>query len=181
MMQRFWFCLFSFFSLLVFSKPRGPSCCAAVSSWKDAEAACSRQQQLGVHSSGGPGAGLRHQGGSVCLAAEPDQRPSEEWRCGGHCAAVVLSLFFTVVNTSSLSGAELLVEQLGPGVLARQKDNPNLYLVGASWQRLLSGAEDLGLFKEYSDGSMRGFTWANKHNFKDFKGRKFLPLCSSVC
>uniref|UniRef100_A0A3B3Z3P5 Anoctamin n=1 Tax=Poecilia mexicana TaxID=48701 RepID=A0A3B3Z3P5_9TELE len=67
-------------------------------------------------------------------------------------------------------GAGLLVEQLGPGVSAEHKDNPNLFLVGASWERLLSGAEDVGLFKEYSDGSMRGFTCANKHNFKDFQG-----------
>ncbi|XP_032413916.1 anoctamin-10 isoform X1 [Xiphophorus hellerii] len=67
-------------------------------------------------------------------------------------------------------GAGLLVEQLGPGVSAEQKDNINLFLVGASWERLLSGAEDVGLFKEYSDGSMRGFTCVNKHNFKDFQG-----------
>lgn len=85
------------------------------------------------------------------------------------------------LTPSSLSGAELLVEQLGPGVLAQDKDNPNLYLVGATWQRLLSGAEDVGLFKEYSDGSMRGFTWANRHNFKDFKGGKFSLLYLSVC
>lgn len=62
------------------------------------------------------------------------------------------------------------MEQLGPGVIAEEKENPNMFLVGASWQRLLSGAEDVGLFKEYSDGSMRGFTCANKHSFKDFKG-----------
>nr|XP_020467304.1 anoctamin-10 [Monopterus albus]XP_020467305.1 anoctamin-10 [Monopterus albus]XP_020467306.1 anoctamin-10 [Monopterus albus] len=67
-------------------------------------------------------------------------------------------------------GAELLVEQLGPGVGAQEKENPNIFLVGASWQRLLSGAEDLGLFKESTDGSMRGFTCATKHNFEDFKG-----------
>uniref|UniRef100_A0A7N6AKD6 Anoctamin n=1 Tax=Anabas testudineus TaxID=64144 RepID=A0A7N6AKD6_ANATE len=67
-------------------------------------------------------------------------------------------------------GAELLVEQLGPGVSTQEKYNPNIFLVGASWQRLLSGAEDLGLFKEFSDGSMRAFTCANKLNFKEFKG-----------
>uniref|UniRef100_A0A3Q1APS9 Anoctamin n=1 Tax=Amphiprion ocellaris TaxID=80972 RepID=A0A3Q1APS9_AMPOC len=68
-------------------------------------------------------------------------------------------------------GAELFAEQLGPSVEAQEKENPNVFLVGASWQRLLSGAEDVGLFKEYNDGSMRGFTRANKHNFKDFKGK----------
>ncbi|XP_029958147.1 anoctamin-10-like isoform X1 [Salarias fasciatus] len=67
-------------------------------------------------------------------------------------------------------GAELLVRQLGPGVEAGEKTNPNVFLVGASRRRLLSGAEDLGLFKEYSDGSMRGFTCANKLNFQGFTG-----------
>lgn len=83
------------------------------------------------------------------------------------------------LTLSTVSGAELQVELLGPG-LGAQKDNPNVLLVGASWQRLLSGAEDLGLFKEYSDGSMRGFTCDNKHNFKDFKGVKFWPVCVFV-
>lgn len=68
-------------------------------------------------------------------------------------------------------GAELLVEQLGPGVGPQEKENPNLFLVGATWQRLLSGAEDVGLFKEFNDGSMRGFTFADRHNFQDFKGK----------
>ncbi|XP_015256551.1 PREDICTED: anoctamin-10 [Cyprinodon variegatus] len=67
-------------------------------------------------------------------------------------------------------GAGLLVEQLGPGLGAVEKENPNLFLVGASRERLLSGAEDVGLFKEYSDGSMRGFTCSNKQHFKDFQG-----------
>uniref|UniRef100_A0A673Z758 Anoctamin n=1 Tax=Salmo trutta TaxID=8032 RepID=A0A673Z758_SALTR len=67
-------------------------------------------------------------------------------------------------------GAELLVEQLTPGAQGTEKDNPNVYVVGASWQRLLYGAEDVGLFKEFKDGSMRGFTYANKHNFKEFQG-----------
>uniref|UniRef100_A0A3Q2DVZ1 Anoctamin 10a n=1 Tax=Cyprinodon variegatus TaxID=28743 RepID=A0A3Q2DVZ1_CYPVA len=66
-------------------------------------------------------------------------------------------------------GAGLLVEQLGPGLGAVEKENPNLFLVGASRERLLSGAEDVGLFKEYSDGSMRGFTCSNKQHFKDFQ------------
>ncbi|XP_075896908.1 anoctamin-10 isoform X3 [Nelusetta ayraudi] len=67
-------------------------------------------------------------------------------------------------------GADLLVEQLGPGAGDQKKENPNVFLVGSTWQRLLSGAEDVGLFKEYNDGSMRGFTCANKHNFTDFNG-----------
>ncbi|KAM6909730.1 anoctamin-10 [Xenentodon cancila] len=78
-------------------------------------------------------------------------------------------------------GAELLVEQLGPGIAAREKDNPNMFLVGASRDRLLSGAEDVGLFKEYSDGSMRAFTCFNKHEFKDFKGDGDSFLSTAEC
>ncbi|CAF95591.1 unnamed protein product [Tetraodon nigroviridis] len=66
-------------------------------------------------------------------------------------------------------GADLLVEQLGLGVGGQEKDNPHIFLVGATRQRLLSGAEEVGLFKEYNDGSMRGFTCANKHNFTEFR------------
>ncbi|XP_056142164.1 anoctamin-10 [Lampris incognitus] len=79
-------------------------------------------------------------------------------------------LLHRIKDTQQNGGAELLVEQLSPAAVVSGKDNPNLYLVGASWQRLLSGAEDLGLFKEFNDGSMRVFTYTNKHNFKDFKG-----------
>ncbi|MEQ2303245.1 hypothetical protein AMECASPLE_014768, partial [Ameca splendens] len=78
-------------------------------------------------------------------------------------------LLSRIRDPPQIGGAGLLVEQLGPGVGAEEKDNLNLFLVGASLERLLSGAEDLGLFKEYNDGSMRGFTCSNKHNFKDFK------------
>ncbi|KAM8846713.1 anoctamin-10 [Synchiropus picturatus] len=67
-------------------------------------------------------------------------------------------------------GAELLIEQLSLGFDADKKENPNLFVVGASWSRLLSGAEEAGLFKEFNDGSMRGFTCANKNNFKNFHG-----------
>ncbi|XP_061885672.1 anoctamin-10 isoform X1 [Entelurus aequoreus] len=67
-------------------------------------------------------------------------------------------------------GAELLVERLSNGVGPQGSENPNIFLVGASWKRLLIGAEDLGLFKEFNDGSMRGFTNVNRHNFKDFHG-----------
>lgn len=80
-------------------------------------------------------------------------------------------------------GAELLVEQLGPGDGGQEKENPNMFLVGATRQRLLTGAEEVGLFKEYNDGSMRGFTCANKHNFTDFigkvRGRKHKGCCLS--
>lgn len=84
-------------------------------------------------------------------------------------------LFGLLSLPSGPPGAQLLVEQLGPGAgtageAHSQKENPNVFLVGALHQRLLSGAEDLGLFKEFSDGSMRAFTYANRDHFKDFKG-----------
>ncbi|XP_061676602.1 anoctamin-10 isoform X3 [Syngnathoides biaculeatus] len=67
-------------------------------------------------------------------------------------------------------GAELLVDQLSSEDVDEEKENSNIFLVAASRQRLLSGAEDLGLFKEFNDGSMRGYTCVNSHNFKEFHG-----------
>lgn len=84
------------------------------------------------------------------------------------------------IFVSPPSGAELLVEQLSPGAGDQKKENPNVFLVGSTRQRLLSGAEDVGLFKEYNDGSMRGFTCANKHNFTDFKGKVMKGLHQGI-
>ncbi|CAJ1061386.1 anoctamin-10 [Xyrichtys novacula] len=67
-------------------------------------------------------------------------------------------------------GSELLVEQISPGIDAEEKENPNMFLVGASWQRMLAGAEEIGLYKEHEDGFMRSFTCASQNGFKDFKG-----------
>ncbi|KAJ8415704.1 hypothetical protein AAFF_G00402610 [Aldrovandia affinis] len=67
-------------------------------------------------------------------------------------------------------GADLLVEQLPLEGQGDQKGNPNMFIVGATWLRLLYGAEDVGLVKEFGDGSMRGFTYANKDSFRDFHG-----------
>nr|XP_057912770.1 anoctamin-10 [Doryrhamphus excisus]XP_057912771.1 anoctamin-10 [Doryrhamphus excisus]XP_057912772.1 anoctamin-10 [Doryrhamphus excisus] len=67
-------------------------------------------------------------------------------------------------------GAELLVEHLKCGLGVEGRENTNMFLVAATWHRLLAGAEDVGLFKEFRDGSMRGFTCANSHNFKNFHG-----------
>lgn len=64
-------------------------------------------------------------------------------------------------------GADFLVEQLTQD---KQKANPNIFFVGATWLRLLNGAEDVGLFKEFHDGTMRGFTYASRESFKDFQG-----------
>uniref|UniRef100_A0AAQ4NRR5 Anoctamin n=1 Tax=Gasterosteus aculeatus aculeatus TaxID=481459 RepID=A0AAQ4NRR5_GASAC len=90
-------------------------------------------------------------------------------------------LLSRIRDTQYNGGTELLVEQLGPGADAQEKENPNMFLVGATWQRLLSGAEDLGLFKEFNDGSMRAFTCANKYNFKDFKGDGDSFLSTAEC
>lgn len=69
-----------------------------------------------------------------------------------------------------LTGAELLVEQVLFPAQDGQKPNPNIMVVGSTLQRLLNGAEDVGLFKEFQDGTMRGFTYANRESFKDFEG-----------
>lgn len=112
------------------------------------------------------------------MATEQDKRPTTEWRFGSFllslaivCPVFAIAFLWSHPVVCVHPGSELLVEQLGPGVGGQEKENPNMFLVGASWQRLISGAEDVGLFKEFSDGSMRGFTCANKHSFKDFQGK----------
>ncbi|XP_043117368.1 anoctamin-10 isoform X2 [Puntigrus tetrazona] len=67
-------------------------------------------------------------------------------------------------------GAELLVNQLLFPAHNDQKSNPNVFVVGSTLRRLLNGAEDVGLFKEFQDGTMRGFTYANRESFQDFNG-----------
>lgn len=74
----------------------------------------------------------------------------------------------------SFVGAELLVDQLLLPVQDDQKSNPNVFVVGSTLQRLLNGAEDVGLFKEFQDGTMRGFTYANRESFRDFEGELHL-------
>lgn len=75
-----------------------------------------------------------------------------------------------IKDNQQLGGAELLVDQLPKADQSDKKVNPNIFVVGATWLRLLHGAEEVGLVKEFSDGSMRGFTYANKENFKAFQG-----------
>lgn len=70
----------------------------------------------------------------------------------------------------SPTGAELLAEQVLFPAQDGEKPNPNILVVGSTLQRLLHGAEDVGLFKEFQDGTMRGFTYANRDSFKDFEG-----------
>ncbi|KAI2655559.1 Anoctamin-10 [Labeo rohita] len=62
-------------------------------------------------------------------------------------------------------GAELLVDQLLFPAQDGQKSNPNVFVVGSTLQRLLNGAEDVGLFKEFQDGTMRGFTYEMVKDF----------------
>lgn len=78
-------------------------------------------------------------------------------------------------------GAELLVDQLLLPVQDGQKFNPNVYVVGSTLQRLLNGAEDVGLFKEFQDGTMRGFTYANRESFRDFEGDGQAFLSDAEC
>ncbi|XP_078253773.1 anoctamin-10 isoform X2 [Rhinoraja longicauda] len=49
-----------------------------------------------------------------------------------------------------------------------QAGNSQVYLIGASWRRLLVGTEALGLVKECQDGTMRAFTYQNKEDYKYF-------------
>lgn len=78
-------------------------------------------------------------------------------------------------------GAELLVDQVLFPAQDGQKSNPNVFVVGSTVQRLLNGAEDVGLFKEFQDGTMRGFTYANRESFKDFEGDGQAFLSDAEC
>ncbi|XP_067305306.1 anoctamin-10 [Pseudorasbora parva] len=78
-------------------------------------------------------------------------------------------------------GAELLVDQVLFPAQDGQKSNPNIFVVGSTLQRLLNGAEDVGLFKEFQDGTMRGFTYANRESFKDFEGDGQAFLSDAEC
>ncbi|KAK7147824.1 hypothetical protein R3I94_010375 [Phoxinus phoxinus] len=78
-------------------------------------------------------------------------------------------------------GAELLVDQVLLPVQDGQKSNPNVFVVGSTSQRLLNGAEDVGLFKESQDGTMRGFTYANRESFRDFEGDGQAFLSEAEC
>ncbi|XP_051878950.1 anoctamin-10 [Pristis pectinata] len=62
-----------------------------------------------------------------------------------------------------LGGAHLYIKPLDD-----KAEKTRVYLIGASWRRLLLGAEALGLVKEYQDGSMRAFTYQNKEDYKYF-------------
>ncbi|XP_043544656.1 anoctamin-10 isoform X2 [Chiloscyllium plagiosum] len=59
-----------------------------------------------------------------------------------------------------LSGAHLSIRPL--------EENSKVYVIGASWRRLLLGAESLGFVKEFQDGSMRVFTYNNREDYKHF-------------
>lgn len=80
----------------------------------------------------------------------------------------------------SIIGAELLVDQVLLPVLDGQKSNPNVYVVGSTLLRLLNGAEEVGLFKEFQDGTMRGFTYANRESFRDFEGELHITEYKSM-
>ncbi|KAM3821981.1 anoctamin-10 isoform 1-T2 [Vipera latastei] len=72
-----------------------------------------------------------------------------------------------IVGKKKNGGAQLLVKPLvekGKEI----EESKNIYLVGASYLRLLLGAETVGLVKECNDNSMRVFSYTSRKNFKDF-------------
>uniref|UniRef100_A0A8B9JXF9 Anoctamin n=1 Tax=Astyanax mexicanus TaxID=7994 RepID=A0A8B9JXF9_ASTMX len=85
-------------------------------------------------------------------------------------AETITWLLNRIKDKQQNGGAELLVEQLEVIGQNEQKRSPKIFLVGSTWKRLLIGAEDVGLFKEFHDGTMRGFTYANRESFKEFQG-----------
>ncbi|XP_076844677.1 anoctamin-10 isoform X2 [Brachyhypopomus gauderio] len=86
-------------------------------------------------------------------------------------AETITWLLNRIKDKQQNGGAELLVEQVLVGGLAEgQKVNPNVFLVGSTLPRLLAGAEEVGLFKEFNDDTIRGFTFVNRESFKDFQG-----------
>uniref|UniRef100_A0A4W4FJH4 Anoctamin n=1 Tax=Electrophorus electricus TaxID=8005 RepID=A0A4W4FJH4_ELEEL len=85
-------------------------------------------------------------------------------------AETITWLLNRITDKQQNGGAELLVEQVLGGGQEEQKGKPNIFLVGSTWPRLLAGAEEVGLFKEFNDGTMRGFTFSNRESFKDFQG-----------
>ncbi|XP_041045606.1 anoctamin-10 [Carcharodon carcharias] len=68
-----------------------------------------------------------------------------------------------IIDRKHLGGAHLSIKPLED-----QDGDSQIYLIGASWRRLLLGAESLGFIKEYQDGSMRIFTYHNREDYKHF-------------
>uniref|UniRef100_A0A670ZNM3 Uncharacterized protein n=1 Tax=Pseudonaja textilis TaxID=8673 RepID=A0A670ZNM3_PSETE len=80
-----------------------------------------------------------------------------------------------IVGKKKNGGAQLLVKPLveeGKEI----EGSKNIYLVGASYLRLLLGAETVGLVKECNDNTMRAFTYTSRKNFKDFDNHDFLTM-----
>ncbi|XP_028673774.1 LOW QUALITY PROTEIN: anoctamin-10 [Erpetoichthys calabaricus] len=78
-------------------------------------------------------------------------------------------------------GADLKITALPRAKEDLSKENRKLYLVGASKERLLLGAEEVGLVKECSDGPMRTFTCSNRNSFKGFEDNKDDFLSMAEC
>ncbi|XP_006030338.1 anoctamin-10 isoform X3 [Alligator sinensis] len=78
-------------------------------------------------------------------------------------------------------GAQLLVKPLAKEDGGKIDGNENIYLVGASYLRLLLGAETVGLVKECNDNSMRTFTYSSRKTFKDFAEDNHNFLTMSEC
>ncbi|XP_048385780.1 anoctamin-10 [Stegostoma tigrinum] len=65
-----------------------------------------------------------------------------------------------IKDAKHFGGAHLRIRPL--------EENSKVYVIGASWKRLLLGAESLGFVKEFQDGSMRVFTYNNREDYKHF-------------
>uniref|UniRef100_A0A4W3HNF0 Anoctamin n=1 Tax=Callorhinchus milii TaxID=7868 RepID=A0A4W3HNF0_CALMI len=70
-----------------------------------------------------------------------------------------------ITDKKNVGGAQLYIKplEMDDGLKTH-----NMYIIGASWRRLLLGAEAVCLVKEYQDGSMRAFTYLNKEQYKEF-------------
>uniref|UniRef100_H2ZSH6 Anoctamin n=2 Tax=Latimeria chalumnae TaxID=7897 RepID=H2ZSH6_LATCH len=75
-----------------------------------------------------------------------------------------------------LGGAELLCKL----AYVSHKDGVIL-LIGGTLERLLHGAEEKELVKQYKDGTLKPFLYHDRNNFHDFKNKKQLFLTSGEC
>ncbi|KAG2464986.1 ANO10 protein, partial [Polypterus senegalus] len=78
-------------------------------------------------------------------------------------------------------GADLKITALPRAKEDLSNEKRKLYLVGASKERLLLGAEEVGLVKECNDGPMRTFTCSNRNSFKGFEDNKDDFLSMAEC
>ena len=76
-------------------------------------------------------------------------------------------------NLKSRSGCPLDVKEV-------TSDGIRILIITASQERLMYGSEDMGLVKEYIDGTMREFCLENLSEFKNFKADNFFKESEAV-